>query len=321
MWVRRWACGAGALARRARPGPCGRGLGEGVGRLSQDGSRRTIFDLWRSLRTFRRAGRRLRRGSGASVPLWCHRPPTTAQLSTSGRDGSAEPHGRDRSHASARRRENRQPFDLLRPIPTKRRTRRIRPPPRRSRRASQNRLAAARRAPPAAPGPHPLPSPKTAGGADRPAAHTPRQNPTVSEHGVFGLDPRRGGLGLNGPRDPASVWRDGASIQIESEHTPLLRASSVLRVVFVLTVAGALAGSHGAAVDRRGMKVAALRPGSERQYPRNRWRERRHRGRRRRRGCGMGWDGGGCDGSVVRIDPGAIRLSQRSQCPSSTTSP
>jgi hypothetical protein len=39
MWVRRRACGAGALARRARPGPCGRGLGEG-----SDGRRETVRD-------------------------------------------------------------------------------------------------------------------------------------------------------------------------------------------------------------------------------------------------------------------------------------
>ena len=87
-------------------------------------------------------------------------------------------------------RENRQPFDLLLPIPPKGRTRRIRPPPRRSRRPSRTGSRP--------PGSHPRPrrarTPGRAGPAPpypaqkRPAQptgrrHTPRQNPTASEQG------------------------------------------------------------------------------------------------------------------------------------------
>jgi hypothetical protein len=71
MWVRRRACDAGALARRARPGPCERGLGEGVG--PPYAGRSSTNDLRPSalFAEFSARVRDGRPGPGASILPWC----------------------------------------------------------------------------------------------------------------------------------------------------------------------------------------------------------------------------------------------------------
>ena len=259
---RRRACGAGVVARRARPGLCrrngcspgppGPARARGWVRVS-DGCRGTAatndLRFLALFADFRRAARGRRRGSGASVPLWCRleaaddgatldlrsrqfrgtarlRPVPAGSAGRSGLGRSAnpapggrpaapgtDPHAfrpcaaaasvRERSHASARRRENRQPFDLLRPIPPKGRTRRIRPPAAALAPSLTNRLAAARPESPAAPGPHPLTQPKS-GRRSRPAGGTPPSEPDRNRTAAFRSRSAPSGVLLNDPRHPAS---------------------------------------------------------------------------------------------------------------------
>jgi hypothetical protein len=178
-------------------GPCGRG----------EGTTSRFARRWRGSSTRdaqARAGPAP--GSGSIARGW-----VGANPAPGGARPGSDPHGydplprpplppTDRTRGLGRR-ENRQPFDLLRPIPTKGRTRRIRP--RRGACAEPQEPARGRPGgtPGRAPGPHPLPSPK------RPAQptgrrHTPRQNPMKAA--VFGLGPRRDDVALSDPRHPGS---------------------------------------------------------------------------------------------------------------------